>query len=167
MGRATTIRRSRPIFLKFQSTPSVGRATLSDTVRRLREELFQSTPSVGRATRCGMASFHLFEFQSTPSVGRATKKRAADRRERPISIHALRGEGDRTHHLTIGIDILFQSTPSVGRATWSVVLRKSKKTHFNPRPPWGGRPPPTISAPQSVTFQSTPSVGRATRWRSR
>ena len=34
--------------------------------------------------------------------------------------------------------------------------------NFNPRPPWGGRPPKPPSLPPLVKFQSTPSVGRAT-----
>ena len=33
----------------------------------------------------------------------------------------------------------FQSTPSVGRATRERQLTRRKMSHFNPRPPWGGR----------------------------
>ena len=39
----------------------------------------------------------------------------------------------------------------------------ARKINFNPRPPWGGRPPTTSGLDLSPTFQSTPSVGRATR----
>ena len=56
-------------------------------------------------------------FQSTPSVGRAT--------------------GTRCYRQGL---CLFQSTPSVGRATMSVTRHISCRRHFNPRPPWGGRP---------------------------
>ena len=102
-------------------------------------------------------------FQSTPSVGRATKEKAriASAINR-ISIHALRGEGDRTRYIT---DTVIEN--------------------FNPRPPWGGRLNCLVCfvqfllisihalrgegdtfAPKSVIikkiFQSTPSVGRAT-----
>ena len=55
---------------------------------------FQSTPSVGRATIAGILAGAADTFQSTPSVGRATislKSRCAGF---CISIHALRGEGD-------------------------------------------------------------------------
>ena len=57
-------------------------------------------------------------FQSTPSVGRATISDGQLRvLDAPISIHALRGEGDLTAILGfVGIAV-FQSTPSVGRAT--------------------------------------------------
>ena len=37
-----------------------------------------------------------------------------------ISIHALRGEGDRIKVLSASLAPLFQSTPSVGRATVAV-----------------------------------------------
>ena len=80
--------------LTFQSTPSVGRATLifgiaSQTI------LFQSTPSVGRATDPNIQHKHDKKFQSTPSVGRATFNRLHDGDYFLISIHALRGEGDK------------------------------------------------------------------------
>ena len=34
-----------------------------------------------------------------------------------ISIHALRGEGDRILEKCVAVEVKFQSTPSVGRAT--------------------------------------------------
>ena len=59
------------------------------------KEQFQSTPSVGRATiSCYRQRVIPLRFQSTPSVGRATRERYGTSRRRAISIHALRGEGD-------------------------------------------------------------------------
>ena len=106
--------------IRFQSTPSVGRATNKPTVdqqwwlisihalrgegdlsrMRLPETMktFQSTPSVGRATSCAHDLTNNKAFQSTPSVGRAT-----------LTVRQLAAA------------VLFQSTPSVGRATSSVV----------------------------------------------
>ena len=57
---------------KFQSTPSVGRAT---PLRKLTDKSseFQSTPSVGRATLTTVIFVTSSAFQSTPSVGRTTK----------------------------------------------------------------------------------------------
>ena len=79
-------------------------------------------------------------FQSTPSVGRATGYKPVSNLINGISIHALRGEGD-------------------GLVRYCLALER----HFNPRPPWGGRPSRhTIFLPCFATFQSTPSVGRAT-----
>ena len=57
-----------------------------------------------------------------------------------ISIHALRGEGDR----------------HCGEDSAQAL------SNFNPRPPWGGRPQAVAFAVDKLTFQSTPSVGRAT-----
>ena len=79
-----------------------------------------------------------------------------------ISIHALRGEGDVVEPVpsvfvspfqstpsagraTTILDLsapasAFQSTPSVGRATYPDFDGSCVIAHFNPRPPWGGRP---------------------------
>ena len=56
-----------------------------------------------------------------------------------ISIHTLRGEGDIKLCTTAKPRLTFQSTPSVGRATYAAEARVHFQTHFNPRPPWGGR----------------------------
>ena len=55
---------------------------------------FQSTPSVGRATLVVFAATVIPRFQSTPSVGRATANDDEIEKLNCISIHALRGEGD-------------------------------------------------------------------------
>ena len=59
---------------QFQSTPSVGRATILAGCPSQVHTLFQSTPSVGRATAVLSDLIFNFLFQSTPSVGRATAK---------------------------------------------------------------------------------------------
>ena len=104
-----------PIF-KFQSTPSVGRATAPRRYRNIRGSKFQSTPSVGRATFHCLNLSRCMTFQSTPSVGRATYCCRCALGYKVISIHALRGEGD-------DLEIAFNCKPY----------------NFNPRPPWGGR----------------------------
>ena len=126
--------------IKFQSTPSVGRATPSSCLSFMALFTFQSTPSVGRATFVSAYRRAAEKFQSTPSVGRATTPedgttcRVDDFNPRPpwggrqrlvlflaqvpaISIHALRGEGDIFVIAPTVPLIGFQSTPSVGRAT--------------------------------------------------
>ena len=148
----------------FQSTPSVGRATVLISSLNTNGDTFQSTPSVGRATiRPHHLSFCLFYFNPRPPWGGRRRKRGRSPRPLRISIHALRGEGDRAHfileyqrrHISIhalrgegdfvkrgniqACDV-FQSTPSVGRATFD-----------------------TLGFPIFIRFQSTPSVGRATK----
>ena len=193
--------------IPFQSTPSVGRATLSpckipcrtsisihalrgegDARRsyhgndnynfnprppwggrllgffmRTRLKIFQSTPSVGRATQNKIiASFTRPKFQSTPSVGRATKRKQPNQSSTDISIHALRGEGDRyaqplkticpviSIHALRGegdIDTVLISVHFIvisihalrGEGDRILPNSSTKARHFNPRPPWGGR----------------------------
>ena len=84
----------------------------------------------------------LVEFLSTPSVGRATLFQEFDIMAVSISIHALRGEGDRRASAIASGAWKFLSTPSVGRATVVYVLYEAT----------------------SIIFLSTPSVGRATTW---
>ena len=150
--------------MPFQSTPSVGRATLFPLILFLSQPIFQSTPSVGRAT-----------------IALAARREA----ELEISIHALRGEGDNRTDADQYENWAFQSTPSVGRATARCWPTSAGSQNFNPRPPWGGRqadcsdcrhhpenfnprPPWGGRRISSSTlkawfeFQSTPSVGRAT-----
>ena len=124
-------------------------------------------------------------FLSTPSVGRATRKRLATSYAGYISIHALRGEGDRTStgsaprggyfyprppwggrphlHRIRAAGRVFLSTPSVGRATVSHRLPPYTLENFYPRPPWGGRLLPICFCQAQGLFLSTPSVGRATK----
>ena len=101
----------------FLSTPSARRATaqlLEDfragkiSIHALREEgdsiapeaqrvitKFLSTPSARRATSVArMMSPAVIRFLSTPSARRATGHKPAVHELHPISIHALREEGD-------------------------------------------------------------------------
>ena len=60
--------------------------------------------------------------------------------QQPISIHALREEGDRVRQQpTLRADT-FLSTPSARRATGVTPSRSNFISHFYPRPPRGGRP---------------------------
>ena len=101
-----------------------------------------------------------------------------------ISIHALRGEGDRLGAFLRPLRSGFLSTPSVGRATTlrgtirleidisihalrgegdcRCACRAAVCLYFYPRPPWGGRPRTVKPGFAAGRFLSTPSVGRAT-----
>ena len=78
-------------------------------------------------------------FQSTPSARRATCPAALPQHHLPISIHALREEGDRESYR--------------GHAC---------AENFNPRPPRGGRLIFSLLGASARPFQSTPSARRAT-----
>ena len=79
---------------RFQSTPSVGRATYVEDFAAMRDRI-----SIHALRGEGDSSLRRphgrrILFQSTPSVGRATEYRNLVGRCKYISIHALRGEGD-------------------------------------------------------------------------
>ena len=79
-------------------------------------------------------------FLSTPSARRATPKLLPVSRNDPISIHALREEGDR------------------------IPRRESnQRADFYPRPPRGGRRAAPVPCYSHGRFLSTPSARRATR----
>ena len=150
------------IILQFQSTPSVGRATLKDS--RLcccwsslkpcppwggRQSahrwascfpIFQSTPSVGRATSdTARRAVAESVFQSTSSARRTTAGNRAGGEREPISIHVLREEDDLIMAIPliaiiyISIHVLREEDDNNG-ADFVAVSRD-----FNPRPPRGGR----------------------------
>ena len=172
--------------LPFQSTPSVGRATLASSNSSQWQYIsIHALRGEGDHTLSDPQNMPV-KFQSTPSVGRATFGSIKINRVCNISIHALRGEGDSSPALPPATPEGFQSTPSVGRATCVVWAFRCSVVDFNPRPPWGGRrgsafdllfvrsyfnprPPwggrPLTANPYQTIqkFQSTPSVGRATR----
>src|SRR5699024_9936777 len=102
------------------------------------------------------------KFLSTPSVGRATDLHTCACFPRDISIHALRGEGDRDQDVDLYGAARFLSTPSVGRATQCSKADVLRLPNFYPRPPWGGRPLDKTILDSLSRFLSTPSVGRAT-----
>ena len=81
---------------------------------------------------------------------------------RPISIHALREEGDEDAEAYRTRLSIFQSTPSARRATSAWTAAPPSRQNFNPRPPRGGRPKAAVLSPPCAVFQSTPSARRAT-----
>ena len=153
--------RQNPIY-KFLSTPSARRATFWSghgliavviSIHALREEgdqipastplpkfLFLSTPSARRATSIKRFACQSGQFLSTPSARRATPHQRGCGRRPPISIHALREEGDHV-------------LPSFA----------VKKCDFYPRPPRGGRPSSAFFTSVGSPFLSTPSARRATQ----
>ena len=135
-----------------------------DTLRGLdlvRLIIFLSTPSARRATTAKAMRQEIKAFLSTPSARRATGPLHGCSVVWPISIHALREEGDLQRRGIARRRWEFLSTPSARRATtdWSRsgcgldisihALREegdsrfnqvlSKIVHFYPRPPRGGR----------------------------
>ena len=170
---------------RFLSTPSARRATLlRSPVLSGNHHFYPRPPRGGRHIVCRKSSGHLL-FLSTPSARRATYRLQKEQRTPPISIHALREEGDRErlqrshrdHQISIHAlreegdraapagswpAIAFLSTPSARRAT--IRFRPVSTTHCNfyPRPPRGGRPirPPAPCCPGRYFYPRPPRGGR-------
>ena len=100
---------------------------------------FLSTPSARRATTQVIGTCLGMIFLSTPSARRATCPAALPQHHLPISIHALREEGDM-----------------LSRVSWQC------QENFYPRPPRGGRPCGAGATLLAFLFLSTPSARRAT-----
>ena len=103
----------------FLSTPSARRATR----RRCREKpeqryFYPRPPRGGRLVVVVVGSVEML-FLSTPSARRATYPQKYQHQNNPISIHALREEGDARRRCA-----------------------RSGSNYFYPRPPRGGRPAP-------------------------
>ena len=124
------------------------------------------------------------QFLSTPSARRATLVLHGADVVQPISIHALREEGDKSASVKPPWPILFLSTPSARRATgqecagtdrqrisihalreegdaWAM-WSSQQQNDFYPRPPRGGRQVLPADTAKINLFLSTPSARRAT-----
>ena len=146
---------------------------------------FLSTPSARRAT---LRPYHprstrWYFYPRPPRGGRPTIRRCS-RCQTPISIHALREEGDarfitatatpknfyprpprggrRTRRRFGAVTGQFLSTPSARRATLTAASGSSRPRNFYPRPPRGGRPHCMWIRACFLRFLSTPSARRAT-----
>ena len=126
----------------------------------------------------------LSQFLSTPSARRATHSDSYPASALPISIHALREEGDldlsaTTEELLLFLSTpsarratrgdmvyitraVFLSTPSARRATQQRIGCRGDDQNFYPRPPRGGRLFFVRPSLLKTLFLSTPSARRAT-----
>ena len=126
-------------------------------------------------------------FLSTPSARRATTRGLRRSCRGPISIHALREEGDAYTAECMEALKVFLSTPSARRATYARrrradgyvisihALREegdaaaaratARPANFYPRHPRGGRQFAKAVSLEAIKFLSTPSARRATHRR--
>ena len=149
---------SRSVFL---STPSARRATCSHRSRDGTKK-FLSTPSARRATLTGNGREPKYEFLSTPSARRATLHRSLSRQYRPISIHALREEGDEIDIHLLGCTDVFLSTPSARRATCGAGATLLAFLFLSTPSARRATDAPRHYPSTTYQFLSTPSARRAT-----
>ena len=103
---------------RFQSTPSVGRATIKSGVDDIKHKQIsihalrgEGDLSISIKRFSGVTiSIHALRGEGDLCFYHVLASNA-------ISIHALRGEGDALEQLRRDAQTAFQSTPSVGRAT--------------------------------------------------
>ena len=102
-------------------------------------------------------------FQSTPSGGKATFPRAGEDRQKNVSIHAFRGEGD----LSLAREAVAAGIVSIhafrGEGDPPRSASAGRAPRFNPRLPGGRRQDAGANRVLINKFQSTPSGGKATR----
>ena len=130
-------------------------------MQRARER-FQSTPSVGRATSNRQSarprlsiSIHALREEGDPPSGWMV---VSNRDFNPRSPWGER----REQEIIIRAALEFQSTPSARRATADSLHSGCSAGDFNPRSPWGERRWALLMIPMLLEFQSTPSARRAT-----
>ena len=148
---------------KFLSTPSARRATsLHDAYRVVLPNFYPRPPRGGRRDlHCFIADFGV--FLSTPSARRATYPQKYQHQNNPISIHALREEGDGSGAMRGGIRLYFYPRPPRGGRHSLPIRLCQTMQYFYPRPPRGGRPKTTQGRGHRLRFLSTPSARRATQ----
>ncbi len=121
--------------------------------------LFQSTPSAWRETLrsfCRLAHWNI-SIHSLRMEGDTHQK--SDRKERDISIHSLRMEGDKNFLSMTSCNCIFQSTPSAWRETQERCQIVFPAMDFNPLPPHGGRPFPSMVVIYNGYFNPLPPHG--------
>ena len=145
---------------------------------------FYPRPPRGGRRKCDKPRILMIRFLSTPSARRATVILHVPSEAFPISIHALREEGDSTWIRRNNMAHNFYPRPPRGRrlldaraqdpeARISIhALREegdgsptrptTTSSNFYPRPPRGGRPGKSLRWTAWRIFLSTPSARRAT-----
>ena len=123
----------------FLSTPSVRRATPSRHFLLRADAYFYPRPPRG-GRQPGLAGRKdISYFYPRPPRGGRRLGQTGRATQFPISIYALREEGDRTLTGKWPKARAFLSTPSARRATLQCLVTWSSHRYFYPRPPRGGR----------------------------
>ena len=144
----------------YPRPPRGGRPPATATVTA-KAPAFLSTPSARRATQASNKSHRPKPFLSTPSARRATESGTSLDKASPISIHALREEGDPQSWFYVeDVRYFYPRPPRGGRR--GIPDNHATLLYFYPRPPRGGRPQQRAAAAAMVGFLSTPSARRAT-----
>ena len=136
-GRRTSSGRRATFRYFYPRPPRGGRRGLLHELSNLVK--FLSTPSARRATQVTPSfCYSYIHFYPRPPRGGRPASIFLEGDMRPISIHALREEGDRKERLDHPRRIHFYPRPPRGGRP-SLLFRTAALFHFYPRPPRGGR----------------------------
>ena len=145
----------------YPRPPRGGRRVCRAPSRRGVGHFYPRPPRGGRRDTLNNEEAQGYFYPRPPRGGRHGRH-AAGGSEAPISIHALREEGDSSAGRPAVRLKRFLSTPSARRATRHALTADPVPDYFYPRPPRGGRQSPAPSADARQKFLSTPSARRAT-----
>ena len=107
--------------------------------QRKPKQNFNPRPPRGGRLKATVAAVFNRVFQSTPSARRATVSSGIRVFLQPISIHALREEGDTPQSGITSCSGDFNPRPPRGGRPASFMSLCEAPAYFNPRPPRGGR----------------------------
>ena len=102
-------------------------------------DFYPRPPRGGRLRERFIGGRQLQHFYPRPPRGGRHHQPVASSIPNPISIHALREEGDAEQKAEEMKKFEYLSTPSARRATRFLPLKLSPNFYFYPRPPRGGR----------------------------
>ena len=125
------------------------------------KNFYPRPPRGGRPGRREPSWRGLSDFYPRPPRGGRRAVHRSDHGQQPISIHALREEGDiHADHVLNQMQDFYPRPPRGGRRAQPILQRWNG--NFYPRPPRGGRRQTFAACGRWRKFLSTPSARRAT-----
>ena len=177
-------RRTRVIYIRFQSTLPVGGATLSGRSCAVRQVHFNPRSPWGERRTDRKSNFRSVNFNPRSPWGERRRPILAGRTRRHfnprspwgerlnqlkrddpyifISIHAPRGGSDSCSACAVLVISYFNPRSPWGERLGSPGFLIAENLNFNPRSPWGERQYSNASSKPDRPFQSTLPVGGAT-----
>ena len=149
----------------FLSTPSARRATVFFQTHSWFFSYFYPRPPRGGRRAARVFAKSAMDFYPRPPRGGRLHRVVLLRRQKQISIHALREEGDVAADAELYVAEKFLSTPSARRATRRSEQSRHVSAYFYPRPPRGGRRLVLLISAGRIYFYPRPPRGGRPRLR--
>ena len=160
MRRATCAGLVRVAEPRFQSTPSLRRATIAHHVPSGLGLDFNPRPPCGGRRHCQTPRPPLYNFNPRPPCGGRHYSAIYSQASNGISIHALLAEGDISVEIDCPEDEPFQSTPSLRRATpEGVDARVSVSISIHALLAEGDQPTGTAAACRTISIHALLAEG--------